>query len=313
MTGFGSVSVRMTSSELIKSPDRGYSHRGPSSLRRFPATARRRPAWQAAPRWVATFLLLFIVTHALPALAEKVEELNPQGYVNDFADVLPSQARTRIAAICEEVDQKTRAQIAVVTIRKLDGVPIEDFASRLYERWGIGPKSDNRGVLILLAVDDRRYRVEPGYGLEPILPDGKVGGFGREMVSSLRSGDYGGALLYLTAQVAGVIAADRGVHLTTLGNSNPRPPGTGESPTGGLNFKTLLWLLVLLGVLGFRLLPALVGTPNRRYKRRGGWWGWGGPWIGTGGSWGGGSFGGGGGFGGFGGGISGGGGASGGW
>src|SRR2546422_527332 len=89
MTGFGSVSVRMTSSELIKSPDRGYSHRGPSSLRRFPATARCRPARQAAPRWVATFVLLFVVTHALPALAEKVEELNPRGYVNDFADVLP--------------------------------------------------------------------------------------------------------------------------------------------------------------------------------------------------------------------------------
>ena len=227
--------------------------------------------------------------------------------------MLPPQARTRIAAICEEVDQKTRAQIAVVTIRKLDGVPIEDFASKLYERWGIGPKSDNRGVLILLAVDDRRYRVEVGYGLEPILPDGKVGGFGREMVPSLRSGDYGGALLYLTAQVAGVIAADRGVHLTTLGNSNRRPPGTEKGPPGGLNFATILWLLVLLGVPGFLLLRALGGTPNRRYTRRGGWWGWGGPWIGTGGSWGGGSFGGGGGFGGFGGGISGGGGASGGW
>src|SRR5213594_1136587 len=107
-------------------------------FRRFPATARCRPARQAAPRWVATFVLLFVVTHALPALAEKVEELNPRGYVNDFADVLPPQARTRIAAICEEVDQKTRAQIAVVTIRKLDGVPIDDFASKLYERWGIG-------------------------------------------------------------------------------------------------------------------------------------------------------------------------------
>src|SRR3989454_4508558 len=211
MTGFGSVSVRMTSSELIKSPDRGYSHRGPSSLRRFPATARRRPASQAAPRWVATFLLLFIITHTLPALAEKVEELNPQGYVNDFADVLPSQARTRIAAICKEVDQKTRAQIAVVTIRKLDGIPIENFASKLYERWGIGPKSDNRGVLILLAVDDRRYRVEVGYGLEPILPDGKVGGFGREIVPLLRQGTYNGALLQLTAQMARVVAADRGV------------------------------------------------------------------------------------------------------
>src|SRR2546428_9259748 len=209
MTGFGSVSVRMTSSELIKSPDRGYSHRGPSSLRRIPAAARRRPAWQAAPRWVATFLLLFIVTHALPALAEKVEELNPQGYVNDFADVLPSQARTRIAAICKEVDQKTRAQIAVVTIRKLDGIPIENFASKLYERWGIGPKSDNRGVLILLAVDDRRYRVEVGYGLEPILPDGKVGGFGREMVPNLRSGDYGGGPPFFCPAGAGGDARGR--------------------------------------------------------------------------------------------------------
>src|SRR3989442_11136752 len=165
----------MTASEQKNPRDGVYSHGGPPPLRRFPAPAGRGPASKAALRWVATFLLLFIVTQALPALAEKVEELSPQGYVNDFADVLPSQARTRIAAICEEADQKTRAQIAVVTIRKLDGVPIEDFASKLYERWGIGPKSANRGVLILLAVDDRRYRVEVGYGLEPILPDGKVG------------------------------------------------------------------------------------------------------------------------------------------
>src|SRR2546425_10821005 len=107
MTGFRSVTLRMTSSELIKSPDRGYSHRGPSSLRRFPASARRRLTSKAAPRWVATFVLLFVVTHAFPALAEKIEELEPRGYVNDFADVLPPQARTRIAAVCGEGNQKT--------------------------------------------------------------------------------------------------------------------------------------------------------------------------------------------------------------
>src|SRR5258708_7056531 len=115
--------------------------------------------------------------------------------------------------ICQQIDQKAKAQIAVVTVHSLDGSDIESYASNLYKAWGIGPKSSNRGVLILLAIDDHKRSIEVGYGLEPILPDGKVGGFGREAIPLLRQNQYGPAVLLITKRVANVIAADAGIQL----------------------------------------------------------------------------------------------------
>jgi uncharacterized protein len=241
--------------------------------------------------------------------AENLKDLKPQGYVNDFAGVLSAGARTKLTALCTEVDQKAHAQIAVVTIHTLDGQALEEFSVDLAQKWGVGPKSD-RGVLILLVVNDHHYRVEVGYGLEPILPDGKIGGFGREMIPALRRRDYDGALLQLTGSIAAVIAQSSGV---TLSQIPPRParsqPNQGFSP-GVLVVIAIAF--ILFG--GLRLFSRLVG--GRRGP--GGWWLGGGPWIG--GGFGGGGFGGrggfgggGGGFGGFGGGSFGGGGASGSW
>src|SRR5207253_3510595 len=126
--------------------------------------------------------------------AEPVSQLHPTDYVNDFARVLDQTTIAKLDDICCQIDQKAHAQIAVVTINSLDGSDIESYAADLFKRWGIGRKATDRGVLILLAVKDHRYRIEVGYGLEPILPDGKVGGFGREAVPYLRKGDYDGAV-----------------------------------------------------------------------------------------------------------------------
>jgi len=266
------------------------------------------PLARRTTAWAAGWALMLALLCASAALAEKIEQLKPQGYVNDFAGVLSEGAREQITAVCREVDQKAHAQMAVVTLRSLDDVPVEDFANKLYERWGVGYKGENRGVLILLAVNDRKYRVEVGYGLEPVLPDGKVGGFGREMLPSLRRGDYGAALLHLTASVARVIATDRGVALGDL--PREEEPERRSRPVPNIAALVIL-ALAAFGVLGV-LLPIIAAS---RGGRRGGWGA--GPWIGMGGfggggSWGGGGFGGGG-FGGFGGGSSGGGGASGSW
>src|SRR5260221_6643915 len=145
--------------------------------------------------------------------AEPLSQLKATGYVNDFAGVLDASSSEAMRNICQQIDQKAQAQIAIVTIHSLDGSDIESYASNLYKAWGIGPKSSNRGVLILLAIDDRHRRVEVGYGLEPILPDGKVGGFGREAVPFLKQNQYGPALLLMTKRVADVIAADAGIQL----------------------------------------------------------------------------------------------------
>ncbi len=249
-------------------------------------------------------VLLFLAA-AVPFGAEKLQDLKPQGYVNDFAGVISADTRSRLTALCTEVDQKAQAQIAVVTVHNLDGDSVEDFTNRLGDQWGVGHKS-SRGVLILLAVDDHKYRVEVGYGLEPILNDAKVGDFGRAIVPALRRNDYSGAVLQLTWSVASVIAQDRGVTLS--GTPPPRPTSSDDSDSLPPGVAFLIFVLLFGGV------SLLI---RRARGGRGGWWGGPGPWIigglGRGGFGGGFGGGGGGGFGGFGGGSFGGGGASGSW
>ncbi|HUC30356.1 MAG TPA: TPM domain-containing protein, partial [Candidatus Acidoferrum sp.] len=120
-------------------------------------------------------IALLAVSLAIVAWAEPISQLKPTGYVNDFARVLDQSTKAQIEDLCRQVDEKAHAQIAVVTINTLDGSDIESYAVDLFHQWGIGAKSTNRGVLILYAIKDHRARVEVGYGLEPILPDGKVG------------------------------------------------------------------------------------------------------------------------------------------
>ncbi len=239
----------------------------------------------------------------------------PTGYVDDFAGVLSPAARNLLTSLCTEVDQQAKAQIAVVTVKSLEGRPIEDYSIALATQWGVGPKQSASGVLILLAVDDRKDRIEVGYGLEPILPDGKVGGFLREAVPYLREGNYDAAMLLITRRVADVIAQDRGVKLSaTTALPSAAAPRRSQRGTGLGPVATIIILFFL-----FSLIANLFRRGGGGRGGRGG--GWLGPMIGGmmmgGGGFGGGGFGGGGGggggFGGFGGGSFGGGGASGSW
>src|SRR5262249_32374919 len=156
-------------------------------------------------------LLAAIFFAAAVVWAEPVSELHPGNYVNDFAHVLSAQSVSELNDTCLQLDQKAHAQVAVVTIESTDGKDIFDYAVALYQAWGIGSKKTDRGVLILFAIKDRKYWMTVGYGLEPILPDGKVGGFGREAVPLLKQGDYDGAVRLVTLRVASVIAQDAGV------------------------------------------------------------------------------------------------------
>ncbi len=248
----------------------------------------------------ACCLLLAILLLASGAGAESVAQLQPTNYVNDFAHILDAPTAAQLNALCLEVDQKTHAQISVVTINSLDGSDIESFTSALFKKWGIGDKSTKRGVLIVLAVKDRRYRTEVGYGLEPILPDGRVGSFGRNSVPYLRNGDFNGAVALITTSVANAIADDAGVKLDA-GQPPPDPDAQvrpGSHPVLPLIALAILALFVIFTPFGRALLFAFLFSGGSR----------------GGGGWGGGGFGGGGGgFGGFGGGSSGGGGASGRW
>jgi uncharacterized protein len=241
-----------------------------------------------------------LISLAFVLYAEPVSQLKPTGYVNDFAHVLDQNTIAQLENICQQIDEKAHAQIAVVTIKSLDGSDIESYAVDLFKKWGIGSKGSDRGVLILLATQDHRYRTEVGYGLEPILPDGKVGGFGREAAPLLKENDFNGAVSLMTMRVAEVIAQDAGIQLT---GAQPRAPTAVQEPSTRLSIGGIVALIIIVLIVLF--------TPLGRLLLFGLLLGGGG---GSGGGFGGGGFGGGGGgFGGFGGGSSGGGGASGSW
>ena len=260
------------------------------------------------------FLRACAVIVCLCALCSAVDwkTLKPEGYVSDFAHVIDAQSKAALEQYCARVEQVTGAQMALVTIPTLEGEPIEDVANTIFRAWGVGQKGKNEGIMLLLVINDRRSRLEVGYGLEPILPDGFVGSILRDMRPALRNRQYGDAMMAAAQTIGSTIAKSKNVSL------DAQLPRRVRRSSG----DSIPWPVLLGGLfLVFWLLSAM---------GRGGRGGGGGFWTGLiignlmrgGGGWGGGSGGGfggfdsgggGGGFGGFGGGDSGGGGASSNW
>lgn len=119
---------------------------------------------------VGIFLLL-----PIPVLA--VVEPTDRFYINDYANILSSETEDYIFEHSRNLDSKTKAQIVIVTIESLESDSLEEYATTLFREFGIGDKDEDNGLLILLALEERQVRVEVGYGLEGILPDGKTGRF----------------------------------------------------------------------------------------------------------------------------------------
>ena len=248
-----------------------------------------------------SLLILFVLfLLSLNLVAQQLPQ--PRGYVSDFANVIPENQERQINRICLELQQKTGAQIADVTIQTLGDNYIEDYAVKLFEKWGIGEKGKDNGVLVLNAIKEKKIRIEVGYGIEGIIPDGKAGRIRDQyLIPQLKKGDFGTGHLYTVAAIAKEIAREYGVKIT--GNvqlpraRSSRSKGKG---VGGVFSMLIFFFLIIITrgrILPWLLLGSMLGGGSRD---RGGWGG---------GFSGGSGFGGG--FGGFGGGMSGGGGASG--
>lgn len=184
------------------------------------------------------------------AYAVDWKALRPQGYVSDFAGALDAQSKAALEQYCAAVERATGAQMALVTVSTLEGEPIEDVANTIYRAWGVGQKGRNEGVLLLLAINDRRSRLEIGYGLEPILPDGLDGSILREMRPALRQRQYGEALMAAAQQIGSAIARAKNV---TLSARPPRRRAQRESIPWPLvlgGFVVLIWLMRSAGRRG---------------------------------------------------------------
>ncbi len=137
---------------------------------------------------MSQLLTIILVALQLPLLAAFP---SPAGYVNDFASILDEEAEAYLETFLETVERDTSAEIVVATVESLEGLTIEDYASRLFIEWGIGQKQHDNGVLLLVAPTDRTVRIEVGYGLEAILPDGLAGEIIRtEILPEFKSGNF---------------------------------------------------------------------------------------------------------------------------
>jgi len=282
-----------------------------------PTLTRLRASLFVALLTVSTAVVLAVALAVAPArLAAQPPALpSPVGYVNDFAGVIPDDAKARLEDLARRLNAATRGDMVVVTLPDLGDRPVEEVALRLGREWkigadaAIGEQARNAGIVILIvpketSSDGRgKCRIEVGQGTEGFITDATAGSLCREAVPRFAAGDYGGAIEFLAVSIADRYAAEFGVTLDGQPREARRSAPSGE---GGSRFVTLLIVIVIIILLSSRgrgrrgCIPIPIGGPTI-----GGGFGHGGFGGGFGG-------GGGGGFGGFGGGggFSGGGGGS---
>lgn len=226
-----------------------------------------------------------------------------RGYVNDYAGILSQQEIQGLTVISTELDQKTSVQLVTVIVNSLQDEAIEDYAIRLFEKWKIGNKEKNNGILFLTAIQERKTKIEVGYGLEGIINDAKAGRILDEFVVPLyKSGSIKSGVINGHLALAQVLAQAHQVTLT--GSVAPRSFNQTSASYSKAKFVQFLFaclfFIFIFGVSRRRggLLPLLLllGMGSSGFSGRDSFGGFGG-----------------GGFGGFGGGFSGGGGAGRGW
>ena len=206
-----------------------------------------------------SLLILSIVLAAVAVLAQNPDALlaslaKPTTYVNDYAGVFSATNKALLESYLQEIQAKTTAEIAVVALKSLDGGEINDFATRLFEKWGIGKKGKDNGILLIAAIEDRKVRIEVGYGLEGLIPDAKAGRLLDENVIPLfKEGNYAGGLINGARVIAALIIQDAGVTLTNAGpaqvQASSSPVESGNSSLGGvIFFFVFVGFFVFLGI-----------------------------------------------------------------
>jgi uncharacterized membrane protein YgcG len=155
---------------------------------------------------LATFLIIFLILLFFPS-ANAIEYPSPVDYVNDFAEILDSDQEMRLNNEITAIEKDSTVEIAIVTIESLQGVSIEEYAVKLFEKWGIGKKGVDNGLLILVAKKERQYRIEVGYGLEGVITDAQSSKIGRDILMPRFKNNEFGEGLYEAVQEIRIIVA----------------------------------------------------------------------------------------------------------
>lgn len=155
-----------------------------------------------------------------------------RGYVNDYAKILKASEESEISSYLEALYDSTGIQIAVLTIPSLNGEDLELFSLKVAEKWQIGKKDKDSGALLLVALKDRKMRIETGYGLEDKLTDAKCGLIIRNVLApEFRNGDYGKGILKAVQNMGGIASDDE-----SLISNSVKNPGTSEEENGSIPF-----------------------------------------------------------------------------
>jgi len=184
------------------------------------------------------------------AAAEDPNKLpQPTGYVSDFAGVIDAASQQSMEDLSKQVYEKAQATIEVVTIKSLDGADIDSFTTALEDKWKVGKKGTDKGIVMVFAIAEHKDRIEVGYGLEGILNDAKVGDIRRSMHDQLNGGEIGPAILSGEQQIADVIAKDAGVTLDAPVQTPPVYHREYVQHRRGSNWPLILVLIVVFAVI----------------------------------------------------------------
>jgi uncharacterized protein len=161
--------------------------------------------------------VLFFFTMRYAGLAAEIPA-TPANPVVDLAGIIDDAVETRINRYLKELERKTTAQMAILTVKSLEEQSIEEFSLAVaHDRWKLGQKGKDNGVLLVVALNARKYRIEIGYGLEGVLPDSLVGGIGRQyLVPYFKKRDYSTGIYTATLVIANKIASDAGVKISGM-------------------------------------------------------------------------------------------------
>jgi uncharacterized protein len=209
--------------------------------------------------FVLAFLLLSPFSLLLTPAHAYTSPGSPRGFVSDFAEIIPSAEEAAISAKLQSLEQVTGAQVAVVTIKSLDGETIETYAVRLFEEWGIGQAKDDNGLLLLVAPDEREVRVEVGYGLEGTVTDLQSGNIIRSVIlPAFREENY-------AAGIDGAVDALSAIITNSPEAAQYSMPDSSSSSIGSIFDGVDPFVFVFFGIFLLNIFARILGKSKS-------WW-----------------------------------------
>jgi len=163
--------------------------------------------------FIFSFLACFpFMPSLMPAISAEPNYPNYSAYVNDYAGVLQSGSKTQTEDLIAKVEVETGSEIAVAIVSSLEGISVEEYAVTLFEKWGVGKKKEDNGVLLLVAIEDRKLRIEVGYGLEGTITDLEAGNIINNVIApKFKQNDYSAGVYDGVVAIANQIYEEKGM------------------------------------------------------------------------------------------------------